>query len=72
MACRAEARTGFGKTDCPGSQGGLRKRGLWWKCEPTSRIERAGMETLHLKSRAPYFYPDICKSGSVRGRGQRI
>ena len=58
MACRAEARTGFGKTDCPGSQGGLRKRGLWWKCEPTSRIERAGMETLHLKSCAPYFYPD--------------
>jgi hypothetical protein len=25
----ARVRTGFGKTDCPGSQGGLRKRGLW-------------------------------------------
>jgi hypothetical protein len=23
---RATVRTGFGKTDCPGSQGGLRKR----------------------------------------------
>jgi len=30
-ACRgnAEVRTGFGKTDRPGSQGGLRKRELW-------------------------------------------
>jgi hypothetical protein len=26
---RAETRTGFGKPDCPGSQGGLRKRELW-------------------------------------------
>ena len=29
MTNRAETRTGFGKPDCPGSQGGLRKRGLW-------------------------------------------
>ena len=29
MSNRAETRTGFGKPDCPGSQGGLRKRGLW-------------------------------------------
>ncbi len=29
MTNRAETRTGFGKSDCPGSQGGLRKRGLW-------------------------------------------
>jgi hypothetical protein len=29
MTCRAETRTGLGKSDCPGSQGGLRKRELW-------------------------------------------
>ena len=29
MSGRAEIRTGFGKSDCPGSQGGLRKRELW-------------------------------------------
>ncbi len=29
MSNRAETRTGFGKPDYPGSQGGLRKRGLW-------------------------------------------
>jgi len=29
MTSRAETRTGFGKSDCPGSQGGLWKRGLW-------------------------------------------
>ena len=29
MACRAETRTGLGKSDRPGSQGGLWKRGLW-------------------------------------------
>ncbi len=37
--------------------GGLRKRGLWWNCEPTLLIERAGLETLHLWLRAPQFYP---------------
>ena len=26
---KATVRTGFGKTDCPGSQGGLRKREIW-------------------------------------------
>ena len=26
---RVRVRTGLGKSDCPGSQGGLRKRGLW-------------------------------------------
>ena len=26
---KAKVRTGLGKTDCPGSQGGLWKRGLW-------------------------------------------
>jgi len=26
------------------------------------------METLHLKSRAPYFYPDNRTSGSMSGR----
>ena len=26
---KARVRTGLGKSDCPGSQGGLRKRGLW-------------------------------------------
>jgi len=30
MACRAEVRTGLGKSDRPGSQGGSGKRGLWW------------------------------------------
>ena len=24
-------RTGLGRSDRPGSQGGLRNRGLWWK-----------------------------------------
>jgi hypothetical protein len=28
---KATVRTGFGKTDCPGSQGGLRKREIWRK-----------------------------------------
>ena len=31
---RAEARTGLGKSDRPGSQGGRRKRGPWWNWEP--------------------------------------
>jgi len=26
---KAKVRTGLGKSDRPGSQGGLRKRGLW-------------------------------------------
>jgi hypothetical protein len=30
-------------------------------------IERAGMVILHLRLRAPYFYPDFCTYGSVRG-----
>jgi hypothetical protein len=29
MACRAEVRTGLGKSDRPGSQGGLWERGSW-------------------------------------------
>ena len=29
MACRAEVRTGLGKSDRPGSQGGLWERGPW-------------------------------------------
>ena len=28
---KAKVRTGLGKSDRPGSQGGLRKHGLWWK-----------------------------------------
>ena len=31
----AKARTGLGKTDRPGSSGGLGNRGLWWNWEPT-------------------------------------
>ena len=34
---QAKVRTGLGKSDRPGSQGGLWKRGLWWNCEPTSQ-----------------------------------
>ena len=30
----AMVRTGLGKADFPGSQGGLGKRGRWWNCEP--------------------------------------
>jgi hypothetical protein len=30
MACRAEVRTGYGKSVRPESQGGFRKRDLWW------------------------------------------
>jgi hypothetical protein len=37
----AKVRTGLGKAHCPGSQGGLRKRGPGWNEAPTSRIERA-------------------------------
>jgi hypothetical protein len=32
---RAETRTGLGKSDRPGSQGGLRKHGPRWNCDPT-------------------------------------
>src|SRR5919108_6340972 len=39
----AKVRTGLGKAHCPGSQGGLRKRGPWWNEAPTSRIERASV-----------------------------
>jgi hypothetical protein len=66
---RAEVKTGLGKSDRPGLQGGLRKRGRWWKWEPTPRTERAGLVTLYLKVHAPQLYPDICTSGSVGGRG---
>jgi hypothetical protein len=31
MRGKATVRTGFGKTDCPGLQGGLRKRKIWGK-----------------------------------------
>ena len=58
---RAYGRLSFepdrGKTRCPESQGGRWKRGLWWNCEPTSLTERAGLETLHLRVRAPVLYP---------------
>jgi hypothetical protein len=37
----ATGRTGLGKSPCPGSQGGRRKRGPWGNEAPTSRIERA-------------------------------
>ena len=30
VGVKAKVRTGFGKPDRPGSQGGLRKRELWW------------------------------------------
>jgi len=41
----AKVRTGLGKSHCPGSQGGLRKRGPWWNEAPTSPIERASAGT---------------------------
>ena len=34
---QAKVRAGLGKSDRPGSQGGLGKRGSWWNCEPTSQ-----------------------------------
>ena len=43
----------------PTETGGLGKRDLWWKCEPTSQIERAGVVTLHLRESAPQLYPDF-------------
>jgi hypothetical protein len=40
-------------------KGGLRKRGSWWNKEPAAHTERVhGLVTLHLKLRAPYFYPN--------------
>ena len=52
-------RTGKGRRELAGtySQGGHWKRGLWWNCDPTSLIERAGLETLQLRVRAPVLYP---------------
>ena len=38
--------------------GGLGKRILRVKCEPTSQIERAVVVTLLLREGAPQFYPD--------------
>jgi hypothetical protein len=64
---RAEVKTGLGKSDRPGLQGGLRKRGLWWKWEPIPHTERAGLVTLRLRVHAPQLYPDICTSGSMSG-----
>ena len=37
---QARVRTTFGKSDRVGSQGGLRKRELWWNYEPAAQTER--------------------------------
>jgi hypothetical protein len=39
---KAKVRTGLGKADRPGSQGGLWKRGPWWNCEPTPQSKERG------------------------------
>ena len=56
---KAKVRTGFGKSDRPGSQGGLGKRGPWWM-DMILPAYRKGlvMEPIHLQVRAPQFYPD--------------
>ena len=55
--CRAEVRTGLGKSDRPGSQRGFRKRGQ------SERSLRA--------ARAPDFYLDNRTHGIERGTGKR-
>ena len=37
----AKVRTGLGKSDCPGSQGGLRKRGQWRDSSVPAKVKRA-------------------------------
>ena len=58
MACRAEARTGLGKADRRGSEGGLETREPWWNEAPAVQPKGYRPETLHLPLRALHFYPD--------------
>jgi len=55
---QATVRTGLGKSDRPGSQGGLGKRGPWWSLGTHPANRKGGLVTLYLTMRAPQFYPD--------------
>src|SRR6478752_757261 len=75
MVCRAQVRTGLGKSDRPGSQGGFEKRGqsrLWRSGartqfrarQPHARFDGRGLETERYGVTAPAPDPtmllDIC------------
>jgi len=62
---RAKVRTGFGKTDRPGSQGGCVKRDDGSRAEAHSESLWKSQRTL-MCARSNSI-PTICKSGSVRG-----
>jgi hypothetical protein len=55
---KAKVRTESGKPRRSGSQGGLRKRGLWKRLNGHVKRKRRNRPSLCLRLRAPYFYPD--------------
>ena len=55
---QARVRTTFGKSDRVGSQGGLRKRGLWRNYEPAAHTKRVRVGNSPPKVACAVFLPD--------------
>src|SRR5438552_18579156 len=54
--------TGLGKADCPGERGACGNVGYGGTRHPPRISKERVLETLHLRSYAPYFYPTIAGS----------
>jgi hypothetical protein len=54
----AKVRTGLGKSDRPGSQGGLVETWMMVKAKRARKAETLKQTSFYLRLRAPHFYPD--------------
>jgi len=59
----AKVRPGLGKSDRPGSQGGLENRGPWWSGDPSSQPK--------VRGRKPSTYRQA-RSGSIPTQSTRV